>query len=612
MSHVSFKEDDSPVKTHPPKPQDSALTNSTRDTVNTKLNNIIEPDPSSVGSDDFQEFESYQSQQIQKMGVPHSGTSDSIAEGQFKGTPSMTSSGYGSQAVSTLTLSSEDSLSLRSNDDSEATRARKSGIEHASSGESDGDEVAQVQSGRHMNKHEINMNNDETGNKDDAKSLKSEDSQATLIVEAETESTDSFDSQKEVEDVGVKMIDILNVGGENKDKSFDKKVKNEDNVFDNENKTKDSSFDSKRLESTGFEADKIDQAEVEPDKNRLELNVFETNVGDKSELPVDKLTVTEASKDVEKISLSTDSDEDDEVIVPESLMLHISEEDLRENGQKEKSKLEILNKEKLAKSQIGDKVDKGDNLKSLPDQKESLSKLDSDKTVETAEGLSRAESDRDTVLVKTAANHGPVEKLDDDFNSVSAASHNKMSDRHADVLEAVDTSVASTDVSIDAGNTNRLPSTSDSSSMGSRGVLGSDSIDPYSLEAMDELERLAAECGEDNSEFLSMDEKFDSSSVSQGNKSVTEDEKARLDESLGAYGHTIPKSQSTPKGVKDSPRPLSCIGLSQKEINEAFHKATSRLSGDFSDTVSGKVLVTQGDNSILINSRVSDRFGSCI
>ena len=585
MSDVSFKEDDSPVKTHPPKPQDSALTNTTRDTVNTKLNNIIEPDPSSVGSDDFQEFESYQSQQIQKMGVPHSGTSDSIAEGQFKGTPSMTSSGYGSQAVSTLTLSSEDSLSLRSNDDSEATRARKSGIEHASSGESDGDDVAQVQSGRNMNKHEINMNNDETVNKDDAKSLKSEDSQATLIVEAETESTDSFDSQKEVEDVGVKMIDILKVGGENKDKSFDDKDRNE-NI----------SFDSKRLESTGFEAGKDSQAAVETDKNRLESNVFEMSVGDKSEQEVDRLTVNEVTKDVEKISLSTDSDEDDEVIVPESLMLHISEEDLRENGQKEDGKLEIHSNENVTKAQTGDKVVKGDNLKSLPDQKESLSKLDSDKTVETAEDLSRTESDRDTGLVKTAVGHGPVEKLDDDVNSVSAASHNKMSDRHADVLEAVDTSVASTDVSVDVSNTNRLPSNSDSSSMGSRGVLGSDSIDPYSLEAMDELERLAAECGEDNSEFLSMDEKFDSSSVSQGNKSVTEDEKARLDESLGAYGHTIPKSQSTPKGVKDSPRPLSCIGLSQKEINEAFHKATSRLSGDFSDTLSGKVLVTLGEN----------------
>lgn len=115
---------------------------------------LIEPDPSSTVSDDFQDFESYESQQnknnegesVQSEGckpsvIPHSTTCDSISEGQGKGyTPSMTSSGYGSQAVSTLTLSSEDSLSLRSNEDSEMVRAaKKAALEHCSSGESDGD-----------------------------------------------------------------------------------------------------------------------------------------------------------------------------------------------------------------------------------------------------------------------------------------------------------------------------------------------------------------------------------------------------------------------------------------------------------------------------------------
>ena len=568
--YVSFKEDDSPVKPRPPKPLDSALT-TTKDAVHTKLNNIIEPDPSSIGSDDFQEFESYQSQQIQKIGVPHSGTSDSIAEGQFKGTPSMTSSGYGSQAVSTLTLSSEDSLSLRSNDDSEATRARKSGIEHASSGESDGDETVQAQGGISISQGGISLSQSGIDvNKDDEKSLKSEDSQATLNVEAETESTDSFDSQKEVVDVdvGVKMVDILSI----------------------EERHKDNSFDNKRLESTGFEASRNDQAEVEVDNKRLESTVFEMNVDDKTEQEVDRLAVSEVTKDVEKMSLSTDSDEDDDVIVPESLMLHISEEDLRENGEKEDDKLGIQSKDNLMLGNIEDIVVKGDEVKPLPDQKESLNKIDKDKTEETADRLSEAESDRDTDLVETAAGHVPVNKLHDDFNSVSATSHNKMSDKQVDMLESMDTSVASADISVDAPNLNRLPSTSDSSSMGSRGVLGSDSIDPYSLEAMDELERLGEECGEDNSEFLSIDEKFDSSSVSHGNKSLTETEKEKLDESLGVYGHTIPKSQSTPKGAKGgNQRPVSCIGLSQKEINEAFHKASSRLSGDFSDTVSGEL-----------------------
>jgi hypothetical protein len=85
---------------------------------------VIEPEPNSVSSDDFQDFESYQSHQPPMEAnpsnstaeeIPHSSTNDSLAEiqGQFF-TPSLVSSGYGSQAVSMLTLSSEDSLSLRS------------------------------------------------------------------------------------------------------------------------------------------------------------------------------------------------------------------------------------------------------------------------------------------------------------------------------------------------------------------------------------------------------------------------------------------------------------------------------------------------------------------
>lgn len=76
-------------------------------------------------SDEFQEFESYQSQHCSPLAdkmvaqrptsISHSVTADSLMEIQTKSfTPSMTSSGYGSQAVSTLTLSSEDSVSIRS------------------------------------------------------------------------------------------------------------------------------------------------------------------------------------------------------------------------------------------------------------------------------------------------------------------------------------------------------------------------------------------------------------------------------------------------------------------------------------------------------------------
>lgn len=543
---VYFKEDDtSPLKPHPPNPQQSAL-HTTRDSAHIKLNNIIEPDPVSVGSDDFQEFESYQSQQLQKTGVPHSGTSDSIAEGQYKGTPSMTSSGYGSQAVSTLTLSSEDSLSLRSNDDSELTKARRSGIEHTSSGESDGDEAVQIQ-------------NVIATSKDDEKSLKSEDSQATLTVEAENESTDSLESQREAE-----LTDL---------KSVPKKQK--------ENISNDASANT--LESTGFE----------------------TVITNKNKLQTDSLMVSELGKDAEKISMSADSDEEeDDVILPESLKLHISEEDLREDEEKIDDKIsdktaegpqndlkdQLTDDEALAvKEASGNKIDEMkmsqktviEKDESLPKHNESQKKIAEDRMKDTASSWSEPDSGN--------SKEKNTEDMKSDKSHIDHNTSRKVFDKLGDVLHTENASVASADTSLGNTNSGRLLSGSDSSSVSSRGVLGSDSIDPYSLEAMDELERLAAEYGEDNSEFLSVDEKFDNSSLSQGNKSLNQSDKHGLDDSLGGYDNALPKNQSTPKGTKEKKQRLvSCIGLSQKEVNEAFHQASNRLSGDFSDTVSGK------------------------
>ena len=85
----------------------------------------------SIDSDEFQEFQEFQTDEKTEQeevagvkpqggkssegGIPHSNTADSFVEVQAKGfAPSVTSSGYGSQAVSTHTLSSEDSTSLRS------------------------------------------------------------------------------------------------------------------------------------------------------------------------------------------------------------------------------------------------------------------------------------------------------------------------------------------------------------------------------------------------------------------------------------------------------------------------------------------------------------------
>ncbi|XP_070208560.1 kinesin-like protein KIF13A isoform X2 [Littorina saxatilis] len=125
---------------------------------------LMDPDTRSIDSDDYQEFESYQSQQLKGNGkdhsVPHpaaaavtctqitpSSTTDSFAEAPgVKGyTPSMTSSGYGSQAVSTLTLSSDDSISVKSMEEQPENAGTKSGtgtaanLKRSSTGASDSD-----------------------------------------------------------------------------------------------------------------------------------------------------------------------------------------------------------------------------------------------------------------------------------------------------------------------------------------------------------------------------------------------------------------------------------------------------------------------------------------
>ena len=65
-------------------------------------------------------------------GMTNSSTNDSLVDAQINGksfTPSMTSSGYDSQAVSSQTLSSEDSASVRSMsiDDTPELDGRKTG-----------------------------------------------------------------------------------------------------------------------------------------------------------------------------------------------------------------------------------------------------------------------------------------------------------------------------------------------------------------------------------------------------------------------------------------------------------------------------------------------------
>ncbi|XP_055998502.1 kinesin-like protein KIF13B isoform X3 [Ostrea edulis] len=114
----------------------------------------IETDPHSVESDDFQDFISYHPSEeshkaVTSDGIARSCTNDSLADVQCKNfTPSLVSSGYGSQAVSMLTLSSEDSLSIKSIEDNlesnkDSKGGQKGSLEQTSS-DSDNDENKEV------------------------------------------------------------------------------------------------------------------------------------------------------------------------------------------------------------------------------------------------------------------------------------------------------------------------------------------------------------------------------------------------------------------------------------------------------------------------------------
>ncbi|XP_013388105.1 kinesin-like protein KIF13B isoform X2 [Lingula anatina] len=128
----------------------------------------------SVSSDEFQDFESYKAPHSDKdgvkpssaqnsppkdgIGISHSNTGDSISELQVKTlTPSMTSSGYGSQAVSTHTLSSasEDSTSLQSIEDSEADKHKHDIVEEKQKSTSDEDDE-EVQSIKTVTENKAN------------------------------------------------------------------------------------------------------------------------------------------------------------------------------------------------------------------------------------------------------------------------------------------------------------------------------------------------------------------------------------------------------------------------------------------------------------------------
>ena len=453
---------------------------------------IIDPEPSSTASDDFQDFESYESQQQSALSkqnsdkthsaIPHSVTCDSITECQGKGyTPSMTSSGYGSQAVSTLTLSSEDSLSLRSNDDSEGHRhGRKNTIEHTSSGDSDGDDLGQGQSSN-----------------------------------LSTEKSEVKDITKETLEEKVKDH---NLNGGMKDAVVSG-----------------SSTTLQNLDMDKYEDDGQD------------------SVGNEDE-----------NVDMEKVSLKSDLTEesvDDMDEAADGVDLHISEEDLSDT---QEGKHSHENVQSEAGGVDGSKTG-GSGNSGLINNSAGGSKHGTGKEVE------------EDVRLKDHASFGAEQK-----NNVSEES---------------------------VANDTKSFRNSDSSSNTSRGPIHSDSIDPYSLDALEELERLGDEFGPDNSEFT-MNETGDNLDNSV-NKSVTsvgasgcgagvvtphKTEKGLLNDSLGNCDLDLrPENQSTPKlregvrtrGVRSEPRqrPVSCIvGSSEVEMLEgALQERNKRSSLDLSD-----------------------------
>ncbi|WAR16223.1 KI13A-like protein [Mya arenaria] len=439
---------------------------------------IVEPEPSSSTSDDFQDFESYESQQqsanaTQKQvdfeptkptAISHSTTCDSIAESQGKGyTASMTSSGYGSQAVSTLTLSSEDSLSLRSNEENDNSKAaRKQGIEHTSSGESDGDENGQGYRDTEGQGHSVNSSLDSSEEKDIAletgEGRKTDDGRAKLgedvIASASNDTLENMDEDQNVDD---------------------------------------------------------------------------------------RLTIVD---DVEKISLKSDLTDDsgENGNTGEGVSLHISEEDL--------------------------------SVQPNPSNKQI-----SQENVQCHDNVKIDVNDSET-------NVREVDSVEDDVS------------KNATIADAeIKTDEVSGGQS-SAENVSKSFKGSDSSSNTSRGPVHSDSIDPYSLEAMEELERLGDEFGPDNSEFTmnetgnNLGGEMDKSGRVGG---TTPKRTKGLNDSFSKCDLDIkPEHQSTPKarggcrrdGIRSEPRqrPVSCIVTSGNDLLEcSLQERNKRSSMDFSD-----------------------------
>ncbi|XP_052250414.1 kinesin-like protein KIF13B isoform X2 [Dreissena polymorpha] len=463
---------------------------------------IIEPRKTSPIADDFQDFESYESQQLSKQvetgnlsevvtntgevkrtAISHSVTCDSITECQGKGTPSMTSSGYGSQAVSTLTLSSEDSLSLRSNEDSEGHGGhRKPGLEHAGSGDSDGDDVGQFQG---------------------------------QVMVSSLEVRNCILGDQELDREGV----------------------------------------------TGMLSASNDTIE-----NMCEEDADDKDTDDRVTLADDCFNYDDDGN----VDLGLDDSDDDEES-SEVLKLHISEEDLskiKEDGvsfgKHGSDIVQSLNAGGMNRDRS--KVPTG----VVNDSHIQLGNINVNKSI----GMSSVE-------IETKVEHNRSVSGED------VGEKHLKSESHSSKLDSEEKVVF---------NSSR---SSDSSSNTSRGrrPLHSESMDPYSMEAMEELERLGDEFGPDNSEFTmnmtntSIDTDGDKSNVKDNIDSGGQE----LNDSFSNYDLAMrPENHSTPlgkdrrrkEGTRSEPRqrPVSCIVTSDtKFLDSSLQEQSKRSSLTFSD-----------------------------
>ncbi|XP_069106121.1 kinesin-like protein KIF13A isoform X3 [Argopecten irradians] len=173
----------------------------------------VEPDPHSIGSDEFQDFESYETQQgslrednkavnsNENGHIVHSSTADSLVDIQGKNcTPSLVSSGYGSQAVSMLTLSSEDSLSLRSNEDNTESNKESRGVHKGN--------VEQVNSSGDSDLEEGSTDSTQEGDKVSETVEQSGDEMKEQNTELKETHSSSDESSKDASDMDVSVASI--------------------------------------------------------------------------------------------------------------------------------------------------------------------------------------------------------------------------------------------------------------------------------------------------------------------------------------------------------------------------------------------------------------------